>query len=188
MAIEEIVSRIKQDAHRSSEAEITEAREQATSYRKEFERELEHTKETLRRELETAIQSKVGIMLSEAKREARDSTLRVKESIIQDCINEALKDLRELPRDEYRQLLLHLIEKAGQQVGSRCLVTLTRSGDRELLEGSTGFDLTDEIVPGSGGVVVHSLDRKLRVNNTFEGVLLRKRGEIRNLAARMLFS
>jgi vacuolar-type H+-ATPase subunit E/Vma4 len=188
MAIEEIVSRIKQDAHRKAEAEIAEARDQATSYKRDFERELEHRKEGLQRELEADIQSKTGIILSEARREARDSALRVKDSIIQDCINEALKNLRELPREEYRGLLLDLIEKASQQVGGRCLVSLTRSGDRELLEGSSGFDLTEEIVPGSGGVVVHSLDRKLRVNNTFEGILLRKRGEIRNLAARMLYS
>ena len=188
MASEEIVSRIKQDAHRKTEAETAEARDQASTYRKDFERELEQKKDVLQRELEASVQSKVGIILSEARREARDSTLRVKESIIQDCVNESLKGLRELPHEEYRQLLLNLIEKASRQVGGRCLVSLTRSGDRELLEGSTGFDLTDEIVPGSGGVVVHSMDRKLRVNNTFEGILLRKRGEIRNLAARMLYS
>lgn len=192
MAIEEIVSRIKQDAHKKADARIAEARNQAANFRKDFERELEQKKEALQREMESAVRSKVGIILSEAKRAARDSTLRVKESIIQDCINEALIELRELPQDRYRQLLLNLINRARRQlsphVGGRCLVSLTRSKDRELLEGSTGFDLTDEIVPGSGGVVVFSPDRKLRVNNTFEGILQRKRGEIRNIAARMLFA
>ncbi len=188
MAIEEILSRIKQDAHQKADGEVADARNQAANFRKDFERELELKKEALQRELELSIQSKVGIILSEAKREARDSTLRVKESIIQDCINEALNDLRDLPEDQYRELLINLIGNASQQLGGKCLVSLTRSKDRDLLAGSDNYEVTDEIFPGSGGVIVHSLDRKLRVNNTFEGILQRKRGEIRNKAARMLFS
>lgn len=188
MAIEEIVSRIRQDAHAKADADVADARQEATRFKKEFEQELEQQKETLQRELEAGIQSRVGILISDARKNVRDSTLRVKESIIQDCINEALNELRDLPPDLYHQLLMTLIHGGGKQVGGRCFVSLTRSKDRELLDGMTGFDLTDEIVPGSGGVVVHSLDRKLRVNNTFEGILQRKRGEIRNMAARNLFS
>ena len=188
MAIEEIVSRIRQDAHTKADGQVAEARKDALRFRKEFEQELEQRKEVLQRELEAGIQSRVGIIISQARKDVRDSILRVKESIIQDCINEALNELRELPPDQYHQLLMTLIERASSQVGDGCLVSLTRSKDRESLEGMTGFHLTDEIVPGSGGVVVYSPDRKLRVNNTFEGILQRKRGEIRNMAARALFS
>jgi vacuolar-type H+-ATPase subunit E/Vma4 len=188
MAIEEIVSRTKQDAHTKADSVIADARKEATDFRKVFEKVLEGEKQSLQREMESAIQSKVGIILSEAKRETRDNTLRMKESIIQECINEALIELRDLPQEEYRALLLDLINNGGQQVGGRVLVSFTRSRDRELFEASSAFEITDEIVPGSGGVVVYSHDRKLRVNNTFEGILQRKRGEIRNISARMLFS
>jgi V/A-type H+/Na+-transporting ATPase subunit E len=192
MAIEEIISRIKQDAHSKADAKVAEARQSADRFKKEFEKELERTKESLQRELEAGIQSKVGIVISGSRKDVRDSVLRVKESIIQDCINESLAELRNLPDEQYAQLLMTLIQRGREQVGGsgtgQCLVTLTRSKDRELLGTPSGFEITDEIVPGSGGVVIHSADRKLRVNNTFEGILQRKRGEIRNLAARALFS
>jgi len=188
MAVQEIISRIKQDAHKQADTEVADAREKASTFRREFDRELEKKKAALQREMETTIKSRASIIVSEARREARDNILRVKESIIQESVNEALTTLRELPEEQYRALLIDLITKAQQQLGGQCILAFTRSQDKELIGGSSEFDMSEEIVPGSGGVIVYSQDRRLRVNNTFEGILARKRREIRNLAARMLFS
>lgn len=188
MTLEDIITRIKQDAHKRSESEVADARDKATTFRREFEKELEQKKQSLQREMESAIQSKASIVISDANREVRDSILRIKESIIQECINEALDTLRDLPEDQHRDLLLSLVNQARLQLGGQCIVAFTRTKDKELMTGIPGFECSDEIVPGTGGIVAFSMDRKLRVNNTFEGILQRKRGEIRNLAARRLFS
>ena len=188
MALDEIVSRIRQDAHTKAEARVAEAREEATRLRKEFEHELEQRKEALRRELEAGIQARVGMMLAGARREVRDAILSMKESLIRECIDTALDGLRTLSPDRKRELLLTLITAGRRQVGEPCRVSVTDEEDRELLRGATGFELAPETVPGSGGVVVSSPDGRLRVNNTLEGVLQRRRGEIRTVAARDLFT
>ena len=195
MGVEDIIARIKQDAHQRADTEVADARKEAAQYRKKFEHELEKMKESLQRDMEDAIRARAAIVVSDARRRSRDSLLTVKESIIQECINEALLTLRDLHEDRNRQLLLDLITRAREQVGEDCIVAFTSSRDRELLSAAQdaqdrtpGFRVSDEIVPGSGGVMVFSADRRLRVNNTFEGILQRKRGEIRNMAARMLFS
>lgn len=187
MGIEGIISRIRQEAHEQANSGIAGAKEKARGLRREFEKELERKKNALQREMEEKIQAKVDILISEARRKARDNILRVKESIIQACIESALSSLMELPKKEYREVLMGLVEKGKEQVGERCLVSVTRPEDGELLTGAPGVELISEVASGSGGVVVYSLDKKLRVNNTFEGILQRKRSEIRDLAARRLF-
>ncbi len=188
MGVEEIVSAIKKEAHDKANSEILEARKTADTLRKENEKDISGIKETLENELEAAIQARVGIIISGAKRQARDIVLQAKESIIQDCIDSAMESLAKLSAEEYGSLLISLVKQGQEQVGDNCLVTVTREADREILAGIPGVELAESTAPGSGGVIIQSLDRKLRINNTFEGILLRKRGDIRSRASRMLFS
>ena len=188
MGIEEIVSRIKQEAHEQADKITAEARQRADAQRREFEKELEEKRRRLQKEMEAKIRSKADIIISEARRESRAELLKAKESLIQQAINTALEKLRSLPAEDYQRLLAGLVEKGKEQVGSPCLAAVSREEDASIIQGLDGVELLSERAQGTGGVVLFSSDRKLRVDYTFEGIAQRKRGELRTLAARLLFS
>lgn len=188
MGIEEIVSRIKQEAHEKANRITAEARKKAEAERRKFERELEEKRRILQEEMEAKLEAKAEIIVSEARRKARAELLRAKESLIQQAVDTAVEKLRNLSSHDHQQLIVELVNKGKKQLGTPCWVAVSREEDRAIIQGIEGVRLMEERAEGSGGILIFSQDKKLRVDYTFEGIVKRRREELRSLAARLLFT
>lgn len=126
------------------------------------------------------------ILVSKANQDARKELMNAREKIIEECFTKAHHKLSVLNEKEYRETVARFLEEGVRKLGKDCTVAVSREIDKELAK-DMGLKVKGS-VEVSGGVIITSGDGRVTLDNTFEGILKRKRDELRVKVGKMLFS
>jgi V/A-type H+-transporting ATPase subunit E len=169
------INRIHQQANQQAMQILSEARTQA---KQEAALILERGKQ----QSETIIK----ILISKAHQEVNRTKMNAKDALIDDCFQQAHKKLAAFNSVQYRKIAAHLLDTGSKRIHNPGGVRISRDEDKELAQ-KKGLTVT-----GSqhtiGGMVIISNDGKLSIDNTFEGILQRKKQEIRTEVGKLLFT
>ncbi|MBU0497982.1 MAG: V-type ATP synthase subunit E [Candidatus Thermoplasmatota archaeon] len=126
------------------------------------------------------------ILISKAHQEVNRALMNAKDALIDDCFQQALKNLADLNSVQYRKIATHLLKYGSERIQNPGSVRISRDEDKELAQnkGLAVMGLQQTI----GGMVIISKDGKLSIDNTFEGILQRKKHEIRTEVGKLLFT
>jgi V/A-type H+-transporting ATPase subunit E len=130
--------------------------------------------------------------ISEGKLESRKMMLNAKEEIITNAFELARKRLAELDQGQKERYLSSAIKSAVSELGSD-VTALCNPKDATLVtkvakQVDSKIKVSSEGIAYVGGVVVRANDGSAQIDATFEGLLNRKRNDLRREIAEILFT
>jgi len=159
--------------------------------------------EAAQAELEALLVTERSLAQAQAAAEAARIELETRQQLVDDLLDEVLKRLAEMPRDEsYAAVLEGFIREAIEGLGEKEAAVFTSERDREFLSSAGRFEriaanvrsapganitLSGSSIKASGGAVVSTPDGRLSYYNTFDEIAYRRRSELRGLVAKELF-
>jgi vacuolar-type H+-ATPase subunit E/Vma4 len=136
-------------------------------------------------------------VLAVAATESQQMWLRAREDLFDVAIRRAQLQIEDFPAiPEAGRILSSLLDEAVSALPPGPLRVRAPQGYAQLLDGEAlrcicrdrcGLEFEVDAVPG-GGVIVETLDGRLRFDNSFAERLRRKRDEVRRLLGRILIS
>lgn len=165
---EEEADRIIEEAEEEADEIISRAQEKADQIRKSTEEEVEEEKETLRQK-----------EISNAKMQAKERKLEVKDRKIGQTFSNFRERLEDLSQDEKEDFFDNVVKQTEFEVGK----VLGNEDFQESAE-SEGFDF-EEI--DDQGVILESEDGERRKNYTFDKIVEDFRDRYRKKVAKKLF-
>lgn len=200
MGLEELIDRIKQEAHSEVEIILGEARKKADSIKAEEDVKLRWELDEREKKLEKEIKNTRNIHISDGKRKARQALLSAKEDLIWETISLVRKRFSEMGPAELENYLHPMFEKASSSLGQDMIVYPVREMDRDILSKMKNVQtpLEDMENPPEtvsrykgrdmiGGFIAVASDGKKVVNMTFSGILEKEEEKVRETIARKLF-
>ena len=186
MTAEKILEQIKKDSEKEIKQILKEAEKQKANIIDLARKEAKAESEKILSSGEKQSENIKRILLSKASQDAKREIMNAREKIIEECFTKAHHELSTLTENEYKKTVTKLIENGSKKLGGQCTIISSRSIDREIAE-KRGLTITGNIEV-SGGVILKSSDGKITLDNTFEGILDRKKDEIRRRVGKLLFS
>jgi V/A-type H+-transporting ATPase subunit E len=187
MTIENIIKKIEEETLAEVNKILKEANTSAKSLQTEANKTLSEKLNQIKNEGDKKITIMRNIHLSEARRIARRNILRAKEDLIDECFHQASDKLKDLTGEEYRNVMVQLINDSMPLINNKGFATLTREEDRIILSQFPNLKVKGQIIPGLGGLLLESEDGKIVVDNTFDAILERRKEDIRTEVANILF-
>lgn len=191
-ALENITHRIKKDASQKAQKKIDQAKRQAKEILEQAQKELTREKKTLELETERIIKIQRSRAISEGKLEGRKMMLNAKEEVITSAFTIANQRLAELDQAQKESYLSSAIKGAVSELGSD-VTALCNPKDAALVtkvakQVDSKIKVSSEGIEFIGGVVVRANDGSAQIDATFEGLLNRKRNDLRREIAEILFT
>jgi V/A-type H+-transporting ATPase subunit E len=186
MPIEKIIQQIEEESKGEIDRIIDESRNEAeeilSTAIKEGKEECEKMKEKMEREIDQMEKR----ITSTARREANRSIMEAKEEVIMDCFKLAKEKLSSINDKKYVTTIKSFIERGKKIIGKKCMIVSSRKKDVEIAK-RMGIPTAKEEIKAIGGIIIRSMDGSISIDDTFDGILERKKESIRNLVARVLF-
>jgi len=186
MSAEKIIIRIHDDSEKQISQIIKKAENNAEELIQTAKKEAQQEAERILAMGKIQSENIKQIHISKAYQEARREASNVKEHIIDECFTLAFQRLSEIPDDRYNTIITQLMREGKKKLGSSCGVVISGERDREIAKMEKVP--VKGIIAASGGVILQSEDGKIAIDNTFEGILKRKRNTIRIEVGQLLFS
>lgn len=191
-ALENITHRIKKDASQKAQKKIDQAKRQAKEILEQAQKELTREKKTLELETDRIIKIQRSRAISEGKLEGRKMMLNAKEEVITSAFTIANQRLAELDQAQKESYLSSAIKGAVSELGSD-VTALCNPKDAALVtkvakQVDSKIKVSSEGIEFIGGVVVRANDGSAQIDATFEGLLNRKRNDLRREIAEILFT
>ncbi len=186
MTAEKILERIKKDSEKEINQILKEAKKQAASIIDIARKGAEVESEKILSSGKNQGENIKKILVSKANQDAKREIMKAREKIIEECFAKAQRRLSTLKEAEYKKIVTKLIEAGLKKLDGQCTIVVSRDIDRKIAKGM-GLKVT-ETVEASGGVILKSSDGGITLDNTFEGILKRKKDEIRIKVGKLLFS
>jgi len=185
MSAEKLINRIKRDAEEKTREILREAEETAEKLINDTKKQAEREAEEIIADGKKQVENLKRIRVSKAHQEAQRAIMNTREEIIEECFNIAFEKLKTLSSEEYKNIVNKIIEETKKNMPSEIEAYISREEDKEIL-GNHGIPVKGYI-NAIGGVILQSLDGNMRVDNTFEGILERKKPVIRTIIGKILF-
>ena len=183
---EKIIEQIKKDSEKEINQILKEAEKQTASIidiaRKEAQVESERILSNGKRQAENIKK----ILVSKASQDVKREIMKAREKIIEECFIKAHHKLSTLNEKEYKKIVTKLMEDGYKKLNEQCTIHTSRDIDREIAE-NMGLKITGT-VETSGGIVLKSLDGRITLDHTFDGILQREKDKIRIKVGKLLFS
>ena len=186
MTAEKIIERIKKDSEKEKKQILKEAEKQASSIINDVKKEAEQESEKILMNGKKQGENIKKIIVSKASQDAKREIMNAREKIIEECFTKAHHKLSTLNATEYKKIVTKLMENGCKKLEGECNVLVSRDIDREIAE-SWGIKVIGT-VETAGGIVIKSDNRKITLDHTFDGILKRKKDEIRRKVGKLLFS
>lgn len=186
MTAEKIIERIKKDSEKEIQAILREAERQASGIIKDAKKEAEHEYEKMIVNGKKHGANLKKILVSKASQDAKREALKTRESIIEECFTKAYQKLSKLRGKEYQKIVTNLTEKGLKKLSGDCWAIVSKDEDKEIAK-NLGLEVTGN-VDASGGIILKSSDGQITLDNTFDGILERKKDRIRIKVGKLLFS
>jgi vacuolar-type H+-ATPase subunit E/Vma4 len=186
MTAEKIIRQIKKDSEEDIKQILNEAKKQTTNIINDVKKEAEQEAQKILVDGKNQCENLIKILVSKASQDAKKEMMQVREEIIEECFIKAHHSLSTLNKTQYRNLVTKLIKNGVKKLGKQCIILVSRDIDKEIAE-EMGLKISGT-VETSGGVVLRSADEKITLDHTFDGILKRKKNDIRIKVGTLLFS
>lgn len=185
MTAEKIIQQIKKDSEKEINQILDEAKKQATVIVKDAKKEAEQESEKILSEGKKQSENIYKILISKANQDAKKDLMIAQEEIIEDCFIKAHHSLSTLNKARYKTIVTMLIKNGIKKLGQQSTILVSRDIDKKIAE-EMGLKISGN-VETAGGVILKSADEKITLDHTFDGILKRKKHEIRIKAGMLLF-
>ncbi len=186
MSAEKIIQRIKNDAEAQAKEVLMQAEKEASSVIEQAKEDAKLKADNILEDGKAKAENEKKILLSQANQELKRKTLEAKEEVIAQCFSKAEDQLKGISVARYKKIVKNLIEQGVSRIDGKAQVLVTRPEDKEVAK-SLGIEVAGQ-TEGLGGIIVKSMDGRMTVDNTFDGILKRKYYEIRVEVGKLLFS
>jgi V/A-type H+-transporting ATPase subunit E len=186
MSAEKIIEQVKKDSQQKINQIIKDAESKIkiiiATEKKEANRQAEKI------QADGVIQSEnIGkILISKANQDAKKRIMNVREKIIDECFVKAHHKLSTLSEQKYKNIVTKLMQDGYKKIDQDCTVIISREIDKKIAK-DLGLKVTGS-VECSGGIMLTSVDGRITLDNTFDGILKREKDKIRIKVGRLLFS
>ena len=191
MPIKDITHRIRKDAEAEKERILEEARTEAHRIRNGYQLELDARVTELKVRAGKERDSMSEMIVSRAGSGVSRKKLEEKERLIGETVSTALENLRALPDSEYQALLERLYRNGLELAGKDSRVIPCTTKDAAAFERlgvkAVGSGMGKDY-GHTGGVIVESPDGRIRVDNSFEALVERKRLDLKIQVSDILFA
>lgn len=186
MSAEAIIKQIKKDAEQEQGRIEKEAQQKIDEITSAIKKETEDMKQEILEKGQQEADNIKRIELAKAHQQEKRSLLQAKEQIIDTCFEEALQQLKDLDEDHYTNMVETLIKHGSEKIDGEFLLKTSRPID-ETIAKKQDIPLSGT-VEATGGIILISKDQARIIDNTFEGILKRKKQDIRVEVGSILFT
>jgi vacuolar-type H+-ATPase subunit E/Vma4 len=186
MTAEKIIEQIKKDSEKEIKQILNEAEKQAANIIKDVKKEAEQESQKILLEGKNQSENLSKILVSKANQESKKQMMQAQEEIIEECFIKAHHSLSTLNKIQYKNIVTKLIKNGVKKLGKQCTILISRDIDKEIAK-DMGLKISGS-VETSGGIVLKSADGKITLDHTFDGILKRKKNDIRIKVGTLLFS
>lgn len=200
-----LISGIEADAHAEEENIIKEAEAQAAEKRKHSEKKIESLLNDAHVKAEEQAETAKKKIIAAAEREVKRSSMRVRDSVVQNIMDRVEKKLSSMTGDEnYRSVLVSWITEAAIGLGAEAASINASEKERALIDNQMLSEIAGKIQMQTGkqislilsdanplqsqGVVLTAADGRTAFNNQVRTRMLRKQREIRTMIYNTLFN
>ena len=126
------------------------------------------------------------IHISKANQDIKREIMNAREKIINQCFSKAHHELSILKGKNYEKIVKKHIKNGMKKLGGKCSLIISRAADKTIAK-DLGLTV-DGRIETSGGVIIKSIDGRVTLDYTFDGILKREKGKIRRKVGKILFS
>ncbi len=186
MSAEKIIERIKKDSEKEINNILKEAEKETVGIIDSIKKvaKLESEKIITRGEFQGENIKK--ILVSKASQDAKRDIMKAREKIIEECFTKAKSKLSSLKGTEYKKIVTKLVKAGCTKLDGQCTLLISRDSDKEIAK-KAGLEVSGN-VEAKGGIILKSQDEKVTLDYTFDGILKRKKDEIRIKVGKLLFT
>jgi vacuolar-type H+-ATPase subunit E/Vma4 len=185
MTAEKIIEQINKDSQKEIKQIHEDTEKQVGSIIKDAKKEAEIESEKILSDGKIKSENIKKILISQANQDAKKDIMNAREEIIEECFSKAFHELSILKGKDYEKLVKKLIEDGRKKIGGDCSLIISRDADKAIAE-----DLKLSIigkVEKSGGVILKSVDGRITLDHTFDGIFRREKAKIRRKVGKLLF-
>lgn len=186
MTAEKIISRIKSDSEKEIKQILKEAEKQAEIIIKDAKEAAKKEADKISAEGKKQSDNIQKILTSKANQDIKRDIMNAREKLIEECFTKAHHKLSILEEAEYKKIVTRLIEDGYKKLDGKCEIIVSRDIDRKIAE-DMGLKIAGKIET-AGGVILKSIDGRITLDHTFDGIIKRKKDEIRRKIGKLLFS
>ena len=186
MTVEKIIQRIKDDATKESKKIIKEVEQQAKELIKREKQDAEQEAQKILANGKAESDNTKKILISKANQNVKQNILTAKEKLIDECFQKAQQQLAKLNEKDYKDMITTLIKQGKDKLGSNCIIIPSRPIDKQIAQ-QHKLNVKGSVT-ASGGILIKNHDETITIDNTFEGILKRKKDELRIHIGKLLFS
>jgi len=185
MSEEKIIQQINKDAEFEVNKIVKDAKQQAKHIIENARKEAKIEVKTIT--LDGEIQSKniEKILIAKAKQEIKHEIMNIKEKIIEESYVQVYSKLSKINEEKYKKIITKLMEDIKIKIGVDCKIFISRELDKTIAK-NLGLEVAGTI-DAVGGFVAVTNDKRIKINNTFEGIINRKKDKIRAKIGSILF-
>jgi V/A-type H+-transporting ATPase subunit E len=185
MSSSNLIKRIEEESNREIKKIQQQAKKEADKILKEEKKRAQLRTDYILERGNNQSENQKKILISKTHQEVNRKLMNAKEAIIDDCFKQAHKKLADLNANQYKKIAATLLKQGTERIQNPGSVIISRSEDKDIAK-KHGLKVTDT---GNtiGGMIIQSKDGKLTIDNTFEGILQRKKHEIRTEVGKILF-
>jgi len=186
--VDRIIERIKKESESKVKEILDSASNEVKNIRKRNEKETKKMVEKIKQEYEKEAVVIRNTIISGAKIESKRIQLDAREDIINECFRRSEKKLANIEGKEYEKFLNRSIKEGVDIVGKNAVTECTEKDSRAVKKIASVLNVAvdEKFLNNTGGVVIKSKDGKIRVDNTFEGILSRNKELLRKELAEIL--
>ncbi len=186
MTAEKIIEQIKIDTDNEIKKIITNAEEQAKNIIRNTKKEAEQDVNRILSNGKQQSENIKKIHISKANQDIKREIMNAREDIIEQCFTKAHHELSIMKGKNYEKIVKKLIEDGMNKLRRKCSLLISRASDKTIAE-ELGLSIEGRIET-AGGVIIKSIDSRVTLDYTFDGILKREKGRIRRKVGKILFS
>jgi len=185
MSAEAIIKKIQTDAEIEIKQIQKKTKERIDEILKEYGKKTKELEQEITEKGKKEIENMQKIKISQANQELKRQIMNVKEELIETCFEKAMDELKQLDDKKYHVFIQSLIDEGKKQIKGVFTIKTSRPIDKKIAE-EKNISLSGT-VQASGGIILISENGNLMIDNTFEGILKRRKQEIRVKVGKILF-
>jgi vacuolar-type H+-ATPase subunit E/Vma4 len=186
MSVEKIIERINKDSEKEIKQIQKETEKDTISIIEESEKQARIESEKILKEGKQQAENLKKIIVSRANQDTKKEMMNARERIIDECFTKAHHKLSTLKEAEYIKVVTNLMEDGCNKLKGKCSILISRNIDKEIGK-KMGITISGKIET-AGGIIIKSSDGRITLDHTFDGILKRKKAEIRRKVGKLLFS
>jgi vacuolar-type H+-ATPase subunit E/Vma4 len=186
MSVEAIIKQIQHDAEKEKKRIEKETQKKIDEITSTLKQETDEMKQGILEKGHQEIENIKRIEIAKAHQMEKRLILQAKEHLIDTCFEHALQHLKDLDGDSYSKMVETLITNGAKKINGDFTIKQSRPIDETIVK---HHEITiSGTVEASGGIILISKDHSRTIDNTFEGILKRKKQDIRVEVGSILFN